>query len=908
LKKSRSEPLTSVSGAERLYSLLPLIYRILDAEQGSPLRSLLEVLGAEFDRMHADIGQLYDNAFIETCEERMVPYLGDLVGQPVDVPGALLPHLQRVRVANALRHRRRKGRADTLEQVLHEACGWSAVVLDDFRLLATTQSVLHVHLERGRSLDVRRSRAMGVSRAGAPVSMGVSVRGAEDSRGPQGQLNLRHVHVLLSRTQAYPLERSEPHRKPETEGRYTFHALGLDTPLYTRRLHTPALRELPAVLELPLPFTAKGVEMEVTEAREHLLRFTPYVPRHVGPGGSLQVFLSGMPVPVADFHARSLEHWHRPGPSYVGLRSGRVHLEATARHPELHVWLGEDGPHYLRLPHHARESLEAMAHALEEALRRASSRTAFTHARVLVLGHHLLVVPGVPLEGEPVRFEAASGDEHSAHHLGLSHSQARRVAVLISRELPFARATPDSQPLSLRLGEAPPLSLQVPLEAAPAALAHSLQQQLQAHEGWHAHAEQNLLFVVADAPTASQYLRAEESSAREAQTARRLGLAPQVAVDVNRGRLALSLGTAEQRLQVSWAYGRSADVGAGPYPREAGLLPPEADLTWYAEVGKDLPPAPPDSSPLRFQSLSAALAEWNKHPGTGATPRKGLLRLMDSATYTPDVEGFHVLLEHASLRLEAAEGELPTLDGDLKISNKASDSEALMRFGVDGVQAKGLWLEGRVQVHVAHCTLLGPLTSHTRNAWQEVEVRKSLLGPVRLNAGTAHLTLSDSVVGAEDEVAIAGLAAGSAGPVSRLERCTLLGKVQVESLELARDCLFARRVRVANRQGSQLIGCALPWSSRELPHHRCLLFSAPLEEVREGVIASGPEFVSRSAAEPGYGRLSDAGPPELRTAAEDGGEPGVFHDLHEERRFATLEDVLDEYLPAGLSAAVSFID
>ncbi|RKH55947.1 hypothetical protein [Corallococcus aberystwythensis] len=900
MKKSRPQPLQPIPGAERLYSFLPLIYRILDAEQGHPLRSLLGIIGEEFDRMQADARQLYDNAFIETCEERMVPYLGDLVGQQVDAPGELLPHLQRARVANALRHRRRKGRADTLEQALHEACGWSAVVVDDFRLLATTQSMLHLHLERGRSLDVRRRGAMAPRPSGARASFGVSVRGAEDSRGPQGQLNLQHVHVLLSRTQAYPVERSTP--RWVAEGCYTFHALGLDTPLYTRRLHTPALRELPATLEQPLPFTSKGMEEEVAEAIKHLLGHTPHAPRHLGPGGGLQVFLAGTPVPTADFHARSLESWHRPGPSYVGLRSGHVHLEHLPHHPELHVRLGKEGPHSLRLPHHARESLAAMAHALEQALRGASSQAAFTRARVLVLGERLLVVPGVPLEKDPVRFEAASGDDKSVHALGLSRPHAHRVAVLISRELRPAHATPASHPLSLRLGDAPPVALQVPLGAAPAELAQELHKQLPPHAGWHVHAAQNLLFVVAEAPDDARYLRAEESVAHEARTARWLGLASQVAVDVDRGRLALSLGTSEYALQVSWAYGRASDVGAGPFPREAGLQPP-VEGTWYAEVGKTLPSAP--GSPLRFESLAQALEEWNQGPaGRSTTPRRGLLRLMDSATYSNGADGFSITLEHASLRLEAAEGELPSLDGELKVSAAETGS----RLVVDGVQAKGLRLAGSVRVEVAHCTLLGSITSDTSNAWQEVEVRQSLLGPVRLNAGAAHVTLVDSLVGAIDEVAIAGLAAGSAGPVSVLERCTLLGKVHVEALELARDCLFTRRVRAVNRMGSQLIGCALSWSSRELPYQRCLLFSAPLEEAREGVIASAPAFVSLSVSAPGYGRLADAGPAELRTAAEDGGEPGVFHDLHEERRLATLENVLDEYLPAGLGAAVSFID
>ncbi|RKI39381.1 hypothetical protein D7Y27_22095 [Corallococcus sp. AB004] len=905
-----------MSGAERLYSFLPLIYRILDAEQGHPLCALLGVMGEEFDRLHADADQLYANAFIETCEPRVVPYLGDLVGVKVDESRQLPPYLQRVRVANALRHRRRKGRADTLEHVLHEACGWSAVVLDDARLLATTQNVLDVHLERGGSLDVRHRRGRAPGSQGPGASFGVSVSGADDSWGAPAQLNLRHVHVLLSRMQAYPVERSEPARV--SEGFFTFHALGKDTVLYTQRIHTPAVREQPAVLRLPLPFTPKGMELEVNEAREALLQGSPHAPRHVGPGGSLQLFLDGTSVPTPDFHARDLERWHPPGPSYVGLLSGVAHLERMAHPPRLHVRLGADGPHDLRLPHHARASLESMAHALEEALHGASSSPAFTHARVLVLDQRLLVVPGEPLAGDPVHFSAAFGDEQGLEALGLSRHPSRhpahRVAVLVARELTFSIKKPVSQPLSLKLGDAPSLDLDVPLGAAPQELARQLQEKLPANAGWHAHATRNALFVVAEAPDIAQYLRAEMSDARKARTARQLGLAPQVAVDVLRGRLALSLGTPEQNLRVSWAYGRATDVGAGPYPREAGLQPPEAG-TWYAEIGKGLSQAPEGSGTQRFQRLSDALKAWNQFltdwpqsPGdTSGTPPRGLLRLMDSATHdpAPDAAGFPIRLEGASLRLEATEGELPTLNGLLTVSATGTGA----RFAVDGVQAQGLRLHGSMRVEVAHCTLPGALTSDDQGVWQELMVRGSLLGPVRLDAGTAHVTLVDSLVGIgdRDEVSIAGRTLDSTGPVSVLERCTVLGRVRVESLELARDCLFVRRVRAVNRLNSALAGCALPWSSHELPHHRCLFFSAPLEAVRQGVIASAPVFVSLSPTEPGYGRLADAAPGELRTAAEDGGEPGVFHDLHEERRLAALEDVLDEYLPAGLSAAVSFI-
>ncbi|HEY9422794.1 MAG TPA: hypothetical protein VIW92_15375, partial [Thermoanaerobaculia bacterium] len=103
---------------DRLYDLLPAVYRQRDEEQGHALRSLLRVIGEQVNVVEDDIAQLYDNWFIETCQDWVVPYLGDLIGyRPVDEAGrpgeagsgldkALIP---RGEVANTLRYRRRKG-------------------------------------------------------------------------------------------------------------------------------------------------------------------------------------------------------------------------------------------------------------------------------------------------------------------------------------------------------------------------------------------------------------------------------------------------------------------------------------------------------------------------------------------------------------------------------------------------------------------------------------------------------------------------------------------------------------------------------------------------------------------------------------------------------------------------------
>ena len=73
---------------DRLYELLPVIYRMRDHEQGEPLRALLEVISEQVEVVEGDIGRLYDNWFIETCEDWLVPYIGDLVGyEPVREAG-----------------------------------------------------------------------------------------------------------------------------------------------------------------------------------------------------------------------------------------------------------------------------------------------------------------------------------------------------------------------------------------------------------------------------------------------------------------------------------------------------------------------------------------------------------------------------------------------------------------------------------------------------------------------------------------------------------------------------------------------------------------------------------------------------------------------------------------------------
>ena len=103
---------------DRLYELVPVVYRLRDADQGYPLRALLRVIGDQVNVVERDIAGLYENWFIETCADWVVPYIGALIGYtPVstDIERATGTRAQareritvpRREVANTIRFRRR---------------------------------------------------------------------------------------------------------------------------------------------------------------------------------------------------------------------------------------------------------------------------------------------------------------------------------------------------------------------------------------------------------------------------------------------------------------------------------------------------------------------------------------------------------------------------------------------------------------------------------------------------------------------------------------------------------------------------------------------------------------------------------------------------------------------------------
>lgn len=243
-----------------LYELLPALYRLRDAEvgrtlslpdEGGPLKTLLALLAEQVGVLEEDLAQLYDDQFIETCAEWVVPYLGDLVGARGLVVYPNADFSQRSQVANTLSYRRRKGTAAVIEQLAHDVTGWDASVVEYFQLLATTQYMNHLRPENLAVAPLRNAASLEMLHTPFDtVTRTADVRRIELQRG---KYNLPNIGIYLWRIGSYPLTQSPAFQVDLL--RYTFNAVGLDAPLCNRPAAEQEITHLAEPVNVPMPLS-----------------------------------------------------------------------------------------------------------------------------------------------------------------------------------------------------------------------------------------------------------------------------------------------------------------------------------------------------------------------------------------------------------------------------------------------------------------------------------------------------------------------------------------------------------------------------------------------------------------------------------------------------------------------------
>lgn len=208
-----------------LFERLPGIYPVRDAEQSPPgqLQAYLGVVEPVLGEVHRSIEQLYHDLFIETCDDWVVPYIGDLLGTS-HLSGD--PWTLRADVAGTIALRRRKGTLAAIERLTYNLTRWGVHAVELRDTLAWCQ---HLNHQRPDAHGDPPQARPGVTRF-TPVRGGtVAVRDpamlsltetpfdpwahVADLRPPEGgavRRNLPNLALFLWRLEAYRVHRAVP--------------------------------------------------------------------------------------------------------------------------------------------------------------------------------------------------------------------------------------------------------------------------------------------------------------------------------------------------------------------------------------------------------------------------------------------------------------------------------------------------------------------------------------------------------------------------------------------------------------------------------------------------------------------------------------------------------------------------
>jgi len=310
--------------SELLLRLLPAIYRLRDAEQGGPLEQLLTVLEEQHEVLEESLAQLYDDLFIETCDEWVIPYIGGLIGYRALHGVTPETASQRAEVANTIAYRRRKGTAAMLEQLARDVTGWNAAVVEFFQRLGWTQNMNHVRPAAWFAPDLRRwEPPERLGTAFDRIARTIEVRRIATE---QGRFNIPDIGIFLWRLDAYPLTASPATPVAGDPRRFRFSPLGHDLQLVTLPRTESEISHLAEPLDVPEPISRRVLDARLAD--------------YYGHGLSLEVRVTSGPVARADIQVCDLSDsgggWAHQPQSHVAVDPvlGRLAFPAALPPPD----------------------------------------------------------------------------------------------------------------------------------------------------------------------------------------------------------------------------------------------------------------------------------------------------------------------------------------------------------------------------------------------------------------------------------------------------------------------------------------------------------------------------------------------------------------------------------------------
>jgi hypothetical protein len=313
--------------AERLWQLLPAVYRASDTDSSGvpgPLRELVNRIGAQMAVVRRSIDRLWADQSIETCDDWVIPYIGDLLG--TNLVTNLDPAGQRLDVAKTIYYRRRKGTVEVLEELAADITGWTAHVVEGFRRLARTRHGLDPAVgpgafpqanpadvaallsaegltglltggAAGGYADLR--SAHGAALADSPFDEAFHMADMRAGRGTAGNFGIAKLLVFLWRLRSFAVIESTPVEVTACPGhlQYVFDPTGRQVPLFLPPplpAATPAAPSWTPVLEWQVPGRlASSLEAAITDTgvdpplRPRYPDYTDIPPRYAVSGATV---------------------------------------------------------------------------------------------------------------------------------------------------------------------------------------------------------------------------------------------------------------------------------------------------------------------------------------------------------------------------------------------------------------------------------------------------------------------------------------------------------------------------------------------------------------------------------------------------------------------------------------------
>jgi hypothetical protein len=924
-----------------LFGLLPAALRIDDARLGE-LQAWLDIASEQGDLLKQNMFELWDDFFIETCADWVIPYIGELVG---NTPIYEVAHGRRADVAKTIYFRRRKGTLPMLEELARYVTGWSVHAVAFFELMLWYQNMNHVRPGIG-TVDLRAiDPADTIQTAFDRFAHYADLRPVAPDLGWH---NIKKIGFFIWRLKSYQVQLTAPRAGQSSGGTvfgYHFSSLGNPSPLFNAPQAEFDDTGLAGEIHIGAPIRPVAFFKSLTDPD------SPYYRQYYRFTSDSTVFPTGLSISRIQGGTRQryqpdaiickdLSDWARPpaGKVAVDVRLGRLSFAANEE---------PDAAADVRVHYCYGFSSELGGGPYD----RAHQRDPDTVSRPDTLGGALHVSPAA----NPT-ITAALGAWNPAAQpqavIQVDDSATYTESLLLQNmpgEMLIVQAQNEERPTligQITIGRSNPAD---PATAAPQTVI--LEGLL--IEGW--------LAVTANSGVNRLTLRhctLVPGRALDAQGQPRDPTAPSLIVEA----------AGNDGLQITLDH-----CIVGPLQIPASITSLDANDCLIDSPGDDLAmvmplllsgslPSPVTlTNPTPSFLLSLGGSDFKLVSLAGTTPADLQAAIRAAAPDNPAfaeaqvvritvagrwaiVPGLPVPIQIApasgdtttigELRLDYSGGTarlgyaliaapppatLPSRQRKLVLTMEATDPTAqapesqtiVLPAGSTTPTAIASDLYTAIRGASASTAFSNALTARLPNDALIVIPGDGATIPILNAAPDDPATLAELGL-ASRRPAIGGNYAGTlAAPPTSLVCVTVFGRSYAQALMLGSEVIFTEPVICLRQQ----VGCVrfsyVPPGSATPRRYRCqpdlALQSIPEDQQPQVAQRLIPTFTSRRYGDPAYGQLLLRTAEEIRTGAENGAEMGVFNALLQPQREANLRIRLEEYLPFGLEPGVIYI-